>query len=298
MTASTRRVLWAAVALSLVASIAVIGYEGDSIILFQSERDGNMEIYSIRAECSWLVRLTDDTGADIFAEVSPDGAWVVFSSDRSGTYNLFLMRLDGTELSQLTDSSLHDFYPSWSPDGRRIVFQRSGAGDAELIVIEVESGSERVITDNNVEDMMPDWSPDGEWIVFVRGNIGSQHIAATRPDGSGCIELTGVHFLQGAPRWSPDGTRVAFNRDPGNRNADIYVVDSDGANERRLTRNAAVDEFPVWSPQGDAIVFWSLRFGDADLFILNLAQEGGSPSLLDRASGWDGPTDWISAPDL
>jgi Tol biopolymer transport system component len=59
-------------------------------------------------------------------------------------------------------------------------------------------------------------------------------------------------------RLSPDGKRVAFHESSGG-NVDVSIFDIERNLTSRLTANAAQDSFPVWSPGGEAIVFYSLR---------------------------------------
>ena len=47
--------------------------------------------------------------------------------------------------------------------------------------------------------------------------------------------------------WSPDGWQIAFYSDRDG-NSEIYVMDIDGTNQRRLTNNTAEDRSPAWSP--------------------------------------------------
>jgi CubicO group peptidase (beta-lactamase class C family) len=60
------------------------------------------------------------------------------------------------------------------------------------------------------------------------------------------------HDVFGEP--SPDATHIAFHsrRD---LNWEIYLMDADGSDERRLTLDGATDSFPRWSPDGRRIVF-------------------------------------------
>jgi Tol biopolymer transport system component len=80
-------------------------------------------------------------------------------------------------------------------------------------------------------------------------------IYVVNPDGSGITNLT--NFSDGEnkePSWSPDGTMVAFAT-ARDGNFEIYVMDSDGANQGRLTTLRSDDEWPAWSPDGRFIVF-------------------------------------------
>ena len=60
-------------------------------------------------------------------------------------------------------------------------------------------------------------------------------------------------------------------------NSEIYVMDADGSNQRRLTENPKNDQFPSWSPDGERIAFMSDRDGDFlhfDIYVM--ATDGGN----------------------
>lgn len=60
------------------------------------------------------------------------------------------------------------------------------------------------------------------------------------------------------PRWSPDGQRLAFISSRGG-SYNIYVMDADGRNLRRLTDHRGNDHDPTWLPDGQSMVFTSDR---------------------------------------
>ncbi|MCP3956986.1 MAG: hypothetical protein GY719_03955 [bacterium] len=64
---------------------------GGERILFESDRDGNWEIYAMAATGRRAERLTDDPADDRFAAWSPDGDRIVFQSDRRGGQKLFVL---------------------------------------------------------------------------------------------------------------------------------------------------------------------------------------------------------------
>ena len=84
---------------------------------------------------------------------------------------------------------------------------------------------------------------------------------------------------QQTPLWlrsnslSPDGKEIAFTY-KGN----IYIVDSDGGQARQITSNPAYDTTPMWTPDGQNIVFCSTREKSKDIFMV--PAKGGSPSRI------------------
>jgi len=57
------------------------------------------------------------------------------------------------------------------------------------------------------------------------------------------------------PAWAPDGTRIAFQRDVEGEANQIYVVDADGGDAKKLTTENLDNQDPAWSPDGKRIVF-------------------------------------------
>lgn len=76
------------------------------------------------------------------------------------------------------------------------------------------------------------------------------------------IDAAGVHQLttsdgirdDSSPAWSPDGTMVAFASNPGDGLSNIYVMNADGTNQRRLTNFFRAGS-PTWSPDSMRIAF-------------------------------------------
>jgi Tol biopolymer transport system component len=97
-------------------------------IAFQSNRDGNAEIYVMDAHGSILRRLTFDSKFDEAPDWSPDGSKIVFQkrdkADLSSHSEIWVMNFDGTDPMPLTHtgSPARNLDPAWSPDGQKIAF--------------------------------------------------------------------------------------------------------------------------------------------------------------------------------
>jgi Tol biopolymer transport system component len=90
------------------------------------------------------------------------------------------------------------------------------------------------------------------------------------------------------PSLSPDGSRVAFDRTLQG-NTDIWLVD--GERLTRLTSDPAVDQFPIWSPRGDRIIFGTTRSGGQSLYQKRSRAEGSEEPLLEGPPPLKAPTD-------
>jgi Tol biopolymer transport system component len=116
------------------------------------------------------------------------------------------------------------------------------------------------------EGRNPAWSPDGSTIAFVD----KEGIHVIAPDGSGRLTIVPNGDW---PVWSPDGRRIAYSTggqpDPEHG---IYVVDADGGEPTRLTREW--DGLPSWHPDGTTITFTRIGTSQQDLY--SVAADGGA----------------------
>ena len=90
------------------------------------------------------------------------------------------------------------------------------------------------------------------------------------PDGSNIQRLTTTKTGTGSwqPVWSPDGRRIAFGSDRDGNN-EIYVMDADSSNIRRLTHTSDKERTPAWSPDCKQIAFVSDRGGNWGIYVIH-----------------------------
>lgn len=161
--------------------------------------------------------------------------------------------LIGTVSSTLTRGIALDF------GGSRIAFSSNRGNTTDLYICDVGGGNERQLTAEGPAEFDPDWSRDGR-IVFV-SELNQNAGLYIWENGQKDFESVYVKetTLQ-QPRWSPDGSQIAFiSNQEGND--DLYVIDADGDNLRRLTSDISHDGYPSWCPLGCHIAFHSDRSG-------------------------------------
>ncbi|MEU4389119.1 DPP IV N-terminal domain-containing protein [Kribbella sp. NPDC023855] len=139
-----------------------------STIYFQSYRDGNFHLWSIRPDGSGLRQLTTGRFDHREPAVSPDGKSIVFSSDRGGTgsYGIHRLTLSNGTIVALTDDTSEEAEPVYSPDGRKIAF----TVDATSIVqLDLTTGQRRTAVPARTGSTVygPAYSPGGQ-LAHVR----------------------------------------------------------------------------------------------------------------------------------
>ncbi len=205
-------------------------------IAFTSDRDGDFEIFVMNADGAEQRQLTHNQSFETAPSWSPDGTRIAFTSDLDGDAEVFVMNVDGTDQRQLTYNSQDDAYPSWSPDGARVAFQSDRDGDFEIFVMNPDGTNQRQLTNNDHLDRYPSWSPDGTRIAFARELETGGEVILMAANGANQERLTFDQDHQAfLPSWSPDGARIAFTGTDGK--GDVFVIDADGANRRRISDN-------------------------------------------------------------
>ena len=259
-----------------------------SRIAFESDREGNFEIYVLDADGSNLTNLTLTTTDEHAPTWSPDASQIAFNS---GTNEIWVMNADGSGQTNITNSSAVDVVPSWSPDGKRIAFYSDRDGNSEIYTMNPDGTDIVRLTFHTVaKDSLPAWSPDSTKLAFSSTRDDGQfEIYVIDADGSSLTRLTNNPAHDVYPAWSPDGTKIAFwfERD-GNR--EIYVMNSDGSGQTRLTNNLAVDMRPDWSPDGRKIAFSSDRDGNSEIYVMDA--DGTNQIRFTNNPGSDGYPEW------
>ena len=113
----------------------------------------------------------------------------------------------------------------------KIAFHEGSGVRYRIAVILAEDGAKRALTPGLSRDGNPSFSSQGDRIAFQRDG----DIWIMDPDGSNEVNLTKTESYEGCPWFSGDGTRIAFDAIREEK-SDIFAIDADGSNLRRLTR--------------------------------------------------------------
>ena len=206
----------------------------------------NFDIYTMYEDGN-LKNLTKSEGYDAEATVHPIEEKIIFTSLRDGDIDLYEMNYDGTGLVRLTNEFGYDGGAFYSPDGTQIVWRA--------------------------------WYPTNDeekdkWL----NNLNNSYIEAVPLDiyvanrnGENKIRLTNNGATNWAPSWHPSGKYIVFSSNMDDwleehnsygPNFELYMIEILTGKLHRLTFNDTFDSFPVFSNNGDKLVYSSNRSAD------------------------------------
>lgn len=261
------------------------------VMAFESNREGNPEIYTLNLVGFNLNRLTISPGVDTQPSWSPDGGRVAFTSNRDGNNEIYIMNADGTGLVNLTANLSDDHYPTWSPDGQWIAFTSNREGNQEIFKMKTDGSEVSNLTNSPANDYQPSWFTDqglfvstGEWIAFTSTRDGNQEIYVMNADGSNPRNISNNPANDLYPSGLRGGRSITFTSDRDG-NLDIYTMEVDGSRVTNLTRSPALDQFSVWAPDGRWIAFTTTRDGNTEIYVMR--ESGSDPYNLTQSPAED-----------
>ena len=215
-------------------------------------------------------RVTAAGGAkELWPMWGADGRTLFYVSDRTdtgnknGAQNIWTTTPGGSgarRLSNFTDGRV--LWPSISYDGREVVFEHNFAiwkldtttGKASEVAITRRGASagpavERQRLSDQISELQ--LSPDGKKVAFVvRGEV----FAASASDGGDAARVSNSVAEEYQIAWSPDSRRLVYVSDRDGV-PHLFLYDFTSNSETQLTRDAADDSTPRYSPDGKSLAF-------------------------------------------
>jgi TolB protein len=243
-------------------------------LIFQrtTKSDGCDQIFSMNIDGSDMKMLSNGQGKTTCAYFTPDNKHIVYAStfkaspdcppkpDYSRGYvwalfpgfDILIAGLDGSNVQPLTTTDRYDAEATIRKDGT-IVFTSLRDGDLDIYTMDKNGKNVKRLTNELGYDGGPFWSYDGKQIVF------RAHHPETEKEKSDYLALLKDNMIR--------PTKL-----------DIWVMNADGSNKRRLTNNGKANFAPYFFPDGKRIIFSSNlddeRGRNFDLYVINADGSG------------------------
>ncbi len=261
---------------------------------------------TITHEDVWLMKRV---GAPV---PSPDGKWVVFSVlepsyvESDQVADLWIVPGDGSaKPRRLTSTKGGESGATWSPDGKRIAFSARREGDEvpQIYLLHIEGGEATRVTSLSTGARSPQFSPDGKTILFqssvfpgTLNDEDNKKAAADRKARKWNARVYDSFPIRNWDRWLDDRQTHVFvqSLENGAKAKDLLAGTKMVAEAgfSGITGSGSDDLNPVWSPDGQSVVFAATvnrnigAYADTSSDLYQVSMNGGEPKQL--TTGKDG----------
>jgi TolB protein len=291
-----------------VTGSSLISSQKDSLSSPARRKTAKFEVDSILADprerhLANIKQLTNE-GENAEAYFSPDGKKLIFQRTikSDGCDQIFSMNIDGSDMKMLSNGQGKTTCSYFTPDNKNIVYASTFKASPDcppkpdysrgyvwalfpgfdILIADLDGSNVRPLTTTARYDAEATIRKDG-MIVFTSLRDGDLDIYTMDQNGKDVKRLTNELGYDGGPFWSYDGKQIVFRayhpetekekadylallKDDLIRptKLDIWVMNADGSNKRRVTKLDKASFAPYFFPDGKRIIFSS-----------NIDDEGG-----------------------
>lgn len=231
---------------------------------------------------------------------SPDGKSIIFQAIPAGekNYQIYTMDLELRSAVRVSTGKGKCTCGFYRPDGKKIIFASNHESPLlnenpsekpsngyvweltpymQIYEANLDGSDLKCLTSGPAYHAECGYSPDGNHIVYASNESGSMNIDIFNADGSNVQHLTQTdHSYNGGPFFSPNGKWIVFRADRERKNElQLFLINSDGTQEKQLTNNQYVNWAPFWHPNGRIIAYTTSKHGHNayQIYLLDIETE-------------------------
>ncbi len=215
---------------------------------------------------------------------------IAFVADKSTREkHLYIMDYDGHNIRKISNikdvkGNMIVVAPDWAPDGEAVYFTSYHNGYPYVYEIDLMKGLMTAVSTFPGLNVSAAISPNGSEMAICLSKTGSVEIHKKTINSKITKRLTRTYgSVSAVPRWSPDGGKIAYVS--GELGVpQIFVMDSNGGNKKRLVRGYSHTTSLDWSPKGGLIAFSATRNRRLQLFAADIERGRVKQLTFDNAT--------------
>lgn len=239
-------------------------------LVYQSFRDGNMEIFISDSLMENSKRITWNKVDEIHPSISPDGKRLVFTegNQSENETHVVVMNIDGSERRYINyEKNTFGAIPSFNSDGSKITYAewrkdpKNGLlTNPYIVVYDFQKEIRTIVTKDSFEHWRPIFSADGRSLFYISKEINNQfdvfeHSLTTNQKRN----LTKTDYEEWDIALSPDGKHLSYAGDKDN-NWDLFLLELETGNLQQLTKTIG-NEWDVSFSPCHKYLYYSATFG-------------------------------------
>jgi Tol biopolymer transport system component len=274
----------------------VVSHSGQTVLFVHNTDDYFYELYSISIDGTNLTLIDRAKRYCGNPDWSADDSKIIYSKSRNESTDerdLILFDVNSKNKLTLTDTD-NNILGRFSKDNE-IAFWRQMNASNDIYLMDIDgSNKQKIIPDASC----PVWSLGGKRIAYIsKGDLNSPQIFIACSDGSNAKQLTSSYlpcwdsgfptFGNSNPQWAPDGEKIVYESNINDGLPEVYIMNSDGSNQTRLTDTDRRNENAIVTADGNFILFSSNRdlSYSFDIFVMGI--DGKNQNPLSKYAGYD-----------
>ena len=225
-------------------------------IAFVSAANNAKEIYITDILGKNIRQVTRHKNLTVSPRFKPGGNFLTYTSYHTGNQNLYITDLRQSKTTRaLSRRKGLNLGPAWSADGKRMILTLSTSGNPDLFLLDSKGNLIEQLTRRAGINVSPTWSPDGNHLVFVSDRSGKPQLYYMNLKSRKIRRLTFEGIENAEPNWSPTENLIVYS---SLRNGIYQLFILNPLKEdmpTQLTTDLSHHESPVWSPDGNQILF-------------------------------------------
>lgn len=236
----------------------------DGNVIFQSFRDGNMELFFTDSTFLTPNRITFNRVDESHPAISPNGEKIIFTEGNQelGNTNIIELNRDSRIRKNITsDLNTYGAIPSYSIDGNSIVYAewkwdstKNRMTQPYIVYFDLASNNKQIITNISFESWRPVISPNNEEVIYISKRNGQFDLFLYNRNTLNEKQLTTTPYDEWDPSFSSDGKQIVYSAN-SNDNWDLWVMKLSNLKTKRITETKGDEWDAFFTDNNNSLLF-------------------------------------------